>query len=135
MNVDPDFELSADMRLLELQRASLGLPPPNKTSWQSRQSSESGIVPHEEQPPMARSAVVSAQLAASPSAGVIPGAVVTATLTLANEGAVAAKSVLVAVPVPGGSGYRPGTFVMDGRPASEEDADFFFHDGVVVGDI
>ena len=135
MNVDPDFELSADMRLLELQRASLGLAPPNKTSWQSRQGSDGGIVPNEEAPPEARSAVIAATLAANPGSGVIPGAVVTATLTLANEGAAVAKSVRVAVPVPGGSGYRPGTFVMDGRPASEEQADLFFHDGVILGDI
>lgn len=136
MNIDPDFELSADMRLIELQRASLGLAPPTKTSWQSRATQDAGIVPDGgDLTPQARSALVTVMLTATPSSGVIPGAVITATLAVANEGANAAKSLRVSVPVPGGAGYRPGTFVIDGRPATEEQAEQFFHDGVAIGDL
>lgn len=136
MNIDPDFELSADMRLLELQRASLGLAPPSKTSWQSRAMQDQGIVPQgDDDIPASRSALITAVVSATPASGVIPGAVVTATLAIANEGAETAKSVVASVSVPGGAGYRPGSFVVDGRPASEEQADAFLNSGFAAGDM
>lgn len=133
MNVDPDFELSADMRLIELQRAALGLAPPAPTTWQTRTLADGGVIPEEEKPPEARTAILTASLAANPASGIIPGAVVTVTLSVANEGAVAAENVVIGVPVPGGAGYRPGSFVMDGRPDNEDAAEQFFGAGVEVG--
>lgn len=123
------------MRLLELQRASLGLAPPNKTAWQSRMTSDAGIIEQDEKIETARTAVLAVEAAATPSAGIIPGAVVTVTLSIANEGAVAARDVIAAVPVPGGAGYRQGSFVADGRAGGEEQADRFLHDGLAIDEI
>jgi hypothetical protein len=135
MNVDPDFELSADMRLIELQRASLGLAPPQPTAWQTRMLADGTAVTGEETPPQARSAVLNASVTANPASGVIPGAVVTATLSVANEGAAGAQNVVIAVPVPGGAGYRPGSFVMDGRTGNEDDAERFLGGGLALGEM
>lgn len=135
MNVDPDFELSADMRLIELQRASLGLSPPPPTTWQTRNLAEGVAGGEDEKAPTARSAVITATVTANPPGGIIPGAVVTASLSIANEGAVSAQRVIVGVPVPGGAGYRPGSFVMDGRSGSEEAAELFLGQGIDVGEI
>lgn len=135
MNLDPDFELSADMRLLELQRASLGLGTPTKTTWQSRAATETGILEQEQPLETPRSAVLAVEATATPSSGIIPGAVVTVSLSIANEGAVAARNVVAAVPVPGGAGYRQGSFVADGRAMGEEYADRFVHDGFTIDEI
>ncbi|HVA26836.1 MAG TPA: hypothetical protein VNF68_01560, partial [Candidatus Baltobacteraceae bacterium] len=135
MNLDPDFELSADMRLLELQRASLGLSAPTKTTWQSRTITDAGMLERDEIPEPPRSAVLAVEATATPSSGVIPGAVVTVTLSIANEGAVAARNVVAAVPIPGGAGYRQGSFVADGRALSEDRADDFLHDGYAIDEI
>jgi hypothetical protein len=135
MNLDPDFELSADMRLLELQRASLGLSAPTKTTWQSRNTSDAGMLETDEKLEVPRSAVLAVEATATPASGIIPGAVVTVTLSIANEGAVAARNVIAAVPVPGGAGYRQGSFVADGRALGEEYADRFLHDGFAIDEI
>lgn len=135
MNVDPDFELSADMRLIELQRASLGLAAPAPTAWQSRTLGDGMAGIGDEKPPEARSAVINATVAANPSSGVIPGAVVTATFSVVNEGAAAARSVVIGVPLPGGAGYRPGSFIMDGRGGNEERAEQFLGAGIALGDM
>ena len=135
MNLDPDFELSADMRLLELQRASLGLGPPNKTAWQSRATNDAGIGDVPEAVSAPRSAVLAVEATATPNNAVIPGAVITATLSVLNEGAVAARNVVVSVPVPGGSGYRQGSFVADGRPVNDDTADLFLNAGLSVDEI
>ncbi len=135
MNVDPDFELSADMRLIELQRASLGLAPPRPTTWQTRTLADGGVMPDEETPPASKSAVLIGTVAANPSSGLIPGAVVTVTLSVANEGAVAAQNVVIGVSVPGGAGYRPGSFTMDGRSGNEDAAEQFLGSGLDVGEM
>ncbi|MDE2482975.1 MAG: hypothetical protein KGN02_12400 [bacterium] len=136
MNLDPDFELSADMRLLELQRAALGLAPPNRTAWQSRALADNaGIAPSEEPVPQQRSAVLAVELTATPSGGVIPGAVVTLALSVANDGAAPARGTIVAVPVPGGAAFRPGSFVMDGRDGGDDAAEHFFGSGLPIGEL
>ncbi len=135
MNLDPDFELSADMRLLELQRAALGLAPPTPTAWQTRSVTDAGITNDPEPAPAARGAVLNVETVAAPATGVIPGAVVTLSLSIANDGAAAAAAVIAAVPVPGGATYRPGTFLMDGRDGGEEAAERFFGAGLALGEI
>lgn len=136
MNNEPDFEISADMRLIELQRISLGLATPELTSWQTRLAPEPGAITAEESSaPAGRSAVLAIQASATPKAGIIPGAVVTVTLSIANEGAASARKVAVIVPIPAGAGYRPGSFVQDGRAMTDESADLFFHDGLDIGEI
>jgi uncharacterized repeat protein (TIGR01451 family) len=66
---------------------------------------------------------------------VIPGAIVTFAMSLANEGTVAARGVRVCAPLPGGAAYRNGSFVRDGRPLLDDAADEFFAGGTLVGTI
>lgn len=128
---EPDFEESADMRLVELQRAALGVPSPERSTWESQAHTEGAPqAPAPEQ--HLESAVVTVELSATPPAGVIPGAIVTFGLSIANEGARPARNVRVCVPLPGGGTYRNGSFVRDGRPLLDDAADEFFGSGTLV---
>ncbi len=131
---DPDFYLSADMRLVELQRKALGLEPAERADWESRGAVDGPSIP-EFTPEVHESAVVNVILSATPDSGVIPGAIVTLALSVANEGAVPARGVTVGVPLPGGAAYRAGSFVRDGGPAYDEFAERFFGAGIAIGDI
>lgn len=136
MNRDPDFDSSADMRLLELQRTSLGLAPPPRAAWDSRYAGESGPALIDEVAAAdVRSAVLAVSLTANPSGSVIPGTVVTFALSIVNEGASAAKEAVVSVPLPGGVSYRLGSLVLDGRPAADDAAERLFGEGLALGAI
>lgn len=131
MNREPDFESSADMRLLELQRTSLGLVAPERVAWESRYAVDStpGIeVPADA--PTAQSAVLAVTLTATPPGAVIPGTVVTYALSIANEGAAPATGVVAGVPLPGGVTYRLGSLQIDGRAADDSAADQLFGAGL-----
>lgn len=133
MSQDPEFEISADMRLLELQRSALGLTAPDRTRWETRYTAESspGLeTPLEEV--KGRSAVLSVEATAAPSSGVIPGAVVTVSLSIANEGATPALNIVAAAPLPGGGSYRAGSFLRDGRSSRDDEAEHFFGNGVLI---
>lgn len=137
MNYDPDFEVSADMRLLELQRSALGLAPHDRSSWESRYALEgsASVAPDREPPEPGTTAVLAVEANASPASGVIPGAIVTFSLSIINEGAVAAHEIVVAAPLPGGSTYRAGTFTHDGRTLSDDHAERFFGDGLPIDEL
>jgi hypothetical protein len=126
VNRDPDFELSADMRLLELQRSSLGLATPTRTAWETRFAGDSSAGTGDESLPERRGAVLAVEAAATPAAGVIAGAVVTLTLSIVNEGAEAAAGILVSVPLPAAASYRAGSLLVDGRAAPDERAEALF---------
>ena len=134
MRREPDFEASADMRLVELQRAALGVPAPHRGDWESRVSTEGGAVEAEGEQHL-QSAVLAVELTASPPGDVIPGAIVTLALSLTNEGAVVARNIRVAVPLPGGATYRNGSFVRDGRPQLDDAADELFGPGTAIGNL
>jgi uncharacterized repeat protein (TIGR01451 family) len=136
MSRDPDFEASADMRLLELQRSALGLAPPQRAAWESRYAVESSPAAVDEVvAAAAKSAVLTVSLTANPSRSVIPGTVVTYALSIANDGAVAARDVKAAVPLPGGVSYRLASLQLDGRPAADDAADQLFGEGLFLGTI
>jgi len=101
---EADFDESADMRLLELQRAALGVAP-QKRHWESRVQTEGSAV-EAEVVEVSASAVLDADLVASPHEGVIAGAVVTLTLSISNDGVLPARNRVVAVPVPGDASFR-----------------------------
>lgn len=131
---EPDFYLSADMRLIALQRTALGLPEPDRPDWENRAIAEGANVPEDPiQPP--EGAILNVVAVAAPTEGIIPGAIVTLTLSVANEGVAPARDVRAAVPVPGGASYRPGSFVRDGKPAFDEIAERFFGAGLDLGDL
>jgi uncharacterized repeat protein (TIGR01451 family) len=129
---EPDFELSADMRLLELQRSALGLPPRERLAWESH-GAESSIPVAQAEPEPGRSAVLAVEASAFPADGVIAGAVVTLAMSVGNEGAVLATDVVATAPLPGGAAYRPGTFVWNGRSTYDEVAENFFNQGLAIG--
>ena len=129
---NPDFEESADMRLVELQRAALGVAAPERSPWET-DADTAGSPVQVEPVPSLNSAVLAVEMTATPPADVIPGAVVTFTLSVANEGAAPAAGVRAAAPQPGGATYRNGSFVRDGRPLPDEAADEFFESGTAVG--
>jgi uncharacterized repeat protein (TIGR01451 family) len=131
---EPDFEESADMRLVELQRAALGVPSPPRGTWESHAPTEGGSVEAEPQQRL-QSAVLNVDLTANPPSEVIPGAIVTLALSVANEGATEARNVRVCVPLPGGASYRNGSFMRDGRPLLDDAADELFGSGTPVGTI
>jgi uncharacterized repeat protein (TIGR01451 family) len=130
---EPDFELSADMRLLELQRGALGLPPRERLAWESHAITEGSLPIAQVEPEPGRTPVLSVEATAFPADGVIPGAVVTLALSVANEGAAAAQDIVVTVPLPGGAAYRPGSFVWNGRSTYDEVAETFFNAGLPIG--
>lgn len=120
------------MRLVELQRASLGVATPPRTTWESHEGTGSPNV--EVAPPQTLgSAVLAVEITATPAAEVIPGAIVTVALSIANEGAAAARGVRAGAPLPGGATYRNGSFVRDGRPLLDDAADEFFGTGTEIG--
>jgi uncharacterized repeat protein (TIGR01451 family) len=131
VNREPDFESSADMRLLELQRTSLGLVAPERVSWESRYAVDStpGIEEPQEAPSPQR-AMLAVTLTATPPGEVIPGTVVTYALSIANEGAAPANGVVAGVPLPGGVTYRLGSLQIDGRTADDSAADQLFGAGL-----
>ena len=136
MNREPDFEASADMRLLELQRSSLGLAAPERVAWETRYAVDSTPgVDVTLNTPTPSSAVLAVTLTATPPGEVIPGTVITYALSLVNDGAAAAASVLAAVPLPGGVAYRLGSLQVDGRPADDSVADRVFGAGLDLGTI
>jgi uncharacterized repeat protein (TIGR01451 family) len=131
VNREPDFESSADMRLLELQRTSLGLVAPERVAWESRYAVDS--TPGIEEPvdaPSPRRAMLAITLTATPPGEVIPGTVVTYALSIANEGAAPANGVVAGVPLPGGVTYRLGSLQIDGRTADDSTADQLFGAGL-----
>lgn len=131
---EPEFDESADMRLVELQRAALGISSPERGNWESHAHTEGSSV-EAELPQHLESAVVAVELTATPPGEVIPGAIVTLALSVANEGAVAARNVRVCAPLPGGASYRNGSFARDGRPLLDDAAEEFFDSGTIVGTI
>lgn len=137
MNREPDFESSADMRLLELQRTSLGLAAPEvRVGWETRFAGDSTpLIDTVTEEPTARSAVLAVTLTATPPGEVIPGTVVTYALSVASEGAKHAAGVVVSVPLPGGASYRLGSFQIDGRPADDNAADQLFGSGLKLGTV
>jgi uncharacterized repeat protein (TIGR01451 family) len=136
VNREPDFESSADMRLLELQRSSMGIVQPERAAWETRYAIDStpgvDLTP---ETPEGSSAVLAVTLTATPPGEVIPGTVITYALSLANDGAAAAANVTVSVPLPGGVAYRFGTLQIDGRAADDSRADRLFGSGLGVGSV
>ncbi|HET9097855.1 MAG TPA: hypothetical protein VFN37_14430, partial [Candidatus Baltobacteraceae bacterium] len=122
------------MRLVDLQRAALGVPSPERSAWESQAHTEGSPAP-EAPEELLDSAVVTVELTGNPAGEVIPGAIVTLALSVASEGVAAARNVRVCVPLPGGAAYRNGSFVRDGRPLLDDAADEFFGTGTLVGTI
>jgi hypothetical protein len=124
------------MRLLELQRSSLGLVAPDRVAWETRYVVDSTpgveVVP---EPPTPATALLAVTLTATPPCEVIPGTVITYALSLVNDGAAAASDVVAAVPLPGAVAYRFGSLHINQRAADDAAADRLFGTGLDLGSI
>lgn len=120
------------MRLVALQRKALGVPDTRPGSWSTPVEPDGDPV-EAERAPAYRAALLTAALTALPDTGVIPGAVVTVALSLANEGAGNTGEIRVLVPLPGEAAYRAGSFMRDGRAATDPAAEQFFETGLPIG--
>lgn len=129
MSYEPDFDNVADMRLLGRRRASLGLAvagEPIRAILDADDELEGFDAP-------TRGAVLLLDITAVPNDGVIPGAIVTLALSVTNDGDADADETVVAVPLPGGVTYRPGSFVRDGHAQYDDVAESFFGAGLSIG--
>ena len=135
MKRDPNFEVSADMRLLELSRKLSDATPPVQSRWQSRGSPEVPSIPLDEVPEKTSGALIVTILHASPATEIIPGAVITVTLSLKNDGGSSAHDIVIHTPVPGSARIRSGSLRINGREASQNDADAFFGIGHLVAEL
>ncbi len=131
MRREPDFDESADMRLVELQRTALGVSAPKRGAWDSRVAAEGAAVDPEGEQHL-KSAVIVVQATANPASDVIPGAIVTLALSIVNEGVEDARDVRVTVPLPGSATYRNGSFARDGRPLLDDAAEELFGPGTLI---
>ena len=132
----PDFEVSADMRLLELQRQAAGAPV-RETRWEPSAADieELEDAPRVAEAPSAPStgAVLHLALAAGPERGLIPGALVSVTIALSNDGGVPAEGIVLSLPLPAAARYRSGTLQRDGRTLDDEHGEELFGEGLAIG--
>jgi hypothetical protein len=133
--IDERFARSADMRLLELQREALGLPPRVIESRTSIDLDPPGSEAEDDIPYTPSGTVLVATLDAQPRAALIPGALVTICLAVVNDGALPARDVRFMLPLPPETAYRPGTFSIDGASAADADAIRLFEAGAVIGGV
>jgi uncharacterized repeat protein (TIGR01451 family) len=129
LSYEPDFDNVADMRLLGRRRATLGLAvagEPIRAILDADDELEGFDAPK-------RGAVLLLDITAVPNDGVIPGAIVTLALSVTNDGDSDADETVVAVPLPGGVTYRPGSFVRDGHAQYDDVAESFFGAGLSIG--
>ena len=122
------------MRLVELERAKLGVSKPELGAWQTQAAPEGPSVEAEGEP-QAQSALLAVELTATPGEDVIPGAIVTLALSVANEGYEPARGVRVGVPLPGGASFRNGSLIRNGQPVLDEVAEALFGEGLLLGDV
>ena len=132
MNGDT-FERSADMRLVELQRQSLGIRSPT-TTWTRSQLE----LPHASEAPLAPNQtgiIVAATVDAQPKSGLIPGALVTVSIALSSEGDGTARGLRIAMPLPLEATFRKGTLSIDGGSEEDHAAESFFGEGLSLADL
>jgi uncharacterized repeat protein (TIGR01451 family) len=119
---DDRFERSADMRLMDLQRTRIGAPAP-RLDWERL----GGALPHAsgapvEDEPAQRGALLSATLDAQPRSGLIPGAQVTASIAIVNDGTDAVAGIRAVLPLPAGLRFAPGSLRIDAAERDDESA-------------
>jgi hypothetical protein len=130
---DERFDVSADMRLVELQRKALGVAAPTSTWSRSRHD-----LPHagaEETAPPQLGTILIATLDAQPRSGLIPGALVSIAIAIVNDGSEPGEDVRLTLPLPFDTAYRPGTLTIDGQAAGDEVAGELFAEGLALGAI
>jgi hypothetical protein len=131
---DDRFERSADMRLMDLQRTRLGAPAP-RLDWERL----GGALPHGGAPPddapEARGPLLSAILDAQPRGGLIPGAQVTVSLAIVNDGSAGIAGIRAVLPLPAGLRLVPGSLRIDAADRDDEVAEDLLGGGIALAPI
>jgi hypothetical protein len=126
------FEDDATMRLVDRERTALGIETP-APRWRNSAVSELGFGYHEEPQPERAGAMLVTYVTAHPSAGLIPGAIVTIAIAVVNDGVESARAVRVAMSLPEGARYVGGSFKRDGRADADTEAEALLGDGLELG--
>jgi hypothetical protein len=135
-----DYEVlsqSAERRLLEFRRRELGAAPLSfvtNASWSRERRSPASFTAAPAATIDRAGARLDVALTAWPAEGLVPGAVVTVTVVISNEGIEIADGIVVVAPAPSGTRYRPGTLKLDGRDA-ESSADALFGEGLQLNKV
>jgi len=127
---DDRFERSADMRLVELQRVRIGAPAP-RLGWERH----GGALPHgpaadDDAVPAERGPLLSATLEAQPRSGLIPGALVTASIAIVNDGTEPVAGIRAVLPLPRGVHFAPGSFCIDSAERDDDLAEDLLAGGI-----
>ena len=124
------FERSADMRLVDLQRVRIGAPAP-RLGWERH----GGALPHgpaadDDAVPAERGPLLSATLEAQPRSGLIPGALVTASIAIVNDGTEPVAGIRAVLPLPRGVHFAPGSFCIDSAERDDDLAEDLLAGGI-----
>jgi hypothetical protein len=133
---DERYGRSADLRLHDLRRVELGLPPRASilTSYVAPENL-TAVEEDEDDAFAASGSVLVAALDAQPRIALIPGALITIVLNVVNDGKAAATGVRANVALPVDTTYRPGTLAIDGTPGNDAIAYDLFENGTDLGEI
>ena len=134
--IDERYGRSADMRLHDLRRDELGMPPrePVRASYMDADfAAELG--PEEDAGVAESGPILVAALDAQPRVALIPGALITIVLTVVNDGSAGARDVHASLSLPAHTSYREGTFAIDGTPSGDAGARELFENGIDLGEI
>src|SRR5450631_3854918 len=134
--IEERYGRSADMRLHDLARDALGMPPrPIVSTFHIDAAQVADEAEADEGAFIASKAVLIAALDAQPRISLIPGALITIVLTVVNDGTITARNVRAILALPANTTYRDGTFAIDGKLGSDESANELLANGTNIGDI
>jgi uncharacterized repeat protein (TIGR01451 family) len=133
---DEQYEVSADMRLLDLQREALGVPR-RALETAAYTEPDYGVdnAKPDDDPFIQSGSILIAAVDAQPRTALIPGALVTVSFSVANDGDARANGVRMSLPLPAATAYRPGSLAIDGIAGSDEVAAELFGNGAEIGDV
>jgi hypothetical protein len=121
VDIEALFERDADSRLLERRRRTeLGLAPHVPTSLSTASEFGAESIDPGRAAPSRRPALLRVELDARPSRELIPGAVATLVVTVANDGDVPVDDVLLRLAVPPEAEPVEGSFTRDDAPIDGE---------------
>ena len=134
MNDDNAYERSADLRLLDLSRRSLGVSQ-TASSWRHTGTSRVDLLAEDEAPARPAGPLLLVHFVAQPPTGLIAGARLTLAVAIQNEGADDAVGVVLRIGY--GQGCRPldTDAKCDDDPLDADAVEALFENGLAMGTI
>lgn len=134
MNNENAYERSADLRLLDLSRRSLGVSQ-TASPWRHTGTSRVDLLAEDEAPARPAGALLLVHFVARPSSGLIAGARITLAVAIQNEGADDAAGVVLRMGY--GQGCRPleSDAKRDDDVLDADEVEALFGNGLAVGTI